>query len=70
MFSYVNARKDYLLSHPEISLLPPTLYGVNVSNNSDYSFAVDLILPDIDIFYLSDDILLNTLICICHPVKN
>ncbi len=27
-----------------------------VSNNSDYSFAVDLILPDIDIFYLSDDI--------------
>ena len=30
--STIDTRKQYLLSHPEIALLPPTLYGVNVSN--------------------------------------
>ena len=33
IMSTIDARKQYLLSHPEIALLPPTLYGVNVSNN-------------------------------------
>ena len=33
IMSTIDARKEYLLSHPEISLTPPTLYGVNVSNN-------------------------------------
>ena len=33
IMSTIDARKDYLLSHPEISLTPPTLYGLNVSNN-------------------------------------
>ena len=31
--STIDARKQYLLSHPEIALPPPTLYGLNISNN-------------------------------------
>lgn len=29
----IDGRKEYLLSHPEISLTPPTLYGLSVVNN-------------------------------------
>lgn len=29
----IDGRKTYLLSHPEISLTPPILYGPNISNN-------------------------------------
>ena len=31
--STIDIRKQYLLSHPEIALSPPTIYGLNVSNN-------------------------------------
>ena len=34
IMSTIDARKEYLLSHPEISLSPPELYGLNVSNNA------------------------------------
>tara|TARA_B100001142_G_scaffold317436_2_gene358381 strand:- start:7185 stop:8972 length:1788 start_codon:yes stop_codon:yes gene_type:complete len=33
VLSTVNARKQFLLSHPEISLIPPNIYGLNVANN-------------------------------------
>ncbi len=29
----IDERKKYLLSHPEIALLPPTIYGLNITNN-------------------------------------
>ncbi|MBT3570959.1 MAG: hypothetical protein HN498_01195, partial [Flavobacteriales bacterium] len=33
IMSTIDARKQYLLSHPEIALLPPTIYGLNITNN-------------------------------------
>ncbi len=33
IMSTINARKEYLLNHPEISLIPPSLYNPNISNN-------------------------------------
>lgn len=33
IMSSIDARKQYLLSHPEISLIPPTISNVNVVNN-------------------------------------
>ncbi len=33
IMSSIDARKQFLLSHPEISLSPPTLYGLNISDN-------------------------------------
>jgi hypothetical protein len=33
VLSTVNARKQFLLSHPEISLIPPNIYSLNVGNN-------------------------------------
>jgi hypothetical protein len=33
ILSTVNERKKYLLAHPEISLTPPKIYGLNVTNN-------------------------------------
>jgi len=33
IMSTIDARKQYLLSHPEIALPPPTIYGLNITNN-------------------------------------
>ena len=33
IMSTIDARKQYLLSHPEIALSPPTIYGLNITNN-------------------------------------
>ena len=33
IMSTIDARKQYLLSHPEIALLPPTISGLNITNN-------------------------------------
>ncbi|MDA7728626.1 CotH kinase family protein [Flavobacteriales bacterium] len=33
IMSTMDARKQYLLSHPEIALSPPTIYGLNITNN-------------------------------------
>ena len=33
IMSTIDARKQYLLSHPEIALFPPTIYGLNITNN-------------------------------------
>ena len=33
IMSSIDARKEYLYNHPEVSLVPPILYGLNVSNN-------------------------------------
>ena len=33
IMSSIDARKEYLYNHPEVSLAPPILYGLNISNN-------------------------------------
>ena len=33
IMSTIDARKQYLLSHPEIALPAPTIYGLNITNN-------------------------------------
>jgi len=33
IMSTIDARKQYLLSHPEIALPPPAIYGLNITNN-------------------------------------
>lgn len=33
IMSTIDARKQYLLTHPEIALSPPTIYGLNITNN-------------------------------------